>query len=118
MARTPVGHDDSPPAGIEERFGRIEAYTALGIERAVGAIPINLAGMDAGHKDVQVMIGAMCARIELDHTRRVRGDGCMMEGVGSEAASLAGHLGLDNLCWIHDNNHIAIQGNPDLHHFG
>ena len=37
-----------------------------------------------------------------------------MEGVGSEAASLAGHLGLDNLCWVYDNNHITIEGNTRL----
>jgi transketolase len=42
------------------------------------------------------------------------GDGCMMEGVASEAASLAAHLKLSNLCWIYDNNHITIEGNTSL----
>ena len=41
-------------------------------------------------------------------------DGDVMEGVGSEAASLAGHLRLSNLCWIYDDNGITIEGRTDL----
>ena len=42
------------------------------------------------------------------------GDGDMMEGVASEAASIAGHLRLANLCWIYDSNRVTIEGHTDI----
>ena len=42
------------------------------------------------------------------------GDGDFMEGVSSEAGSVAGHQRLANLCWVYDNNHITIDGHTEL----
>ena len=75
MARVSVGHDHGATVGIEERLSRIEAQAALGIETAVRAIRINLSGADPGHRNVPIMVGAVRARIELDHARRMRGGG-------------------------------------------
>ena len=55
------------------------------------------------------------ARFEMFNydTYAICGDGCMMEGLSQEAASLAGHLELSNLCWVYDNNKISIEGHTD-----
>ncbi len=89
-------------SGVEATTGPLGQGIAMSVGMAIGerwlAAHYNRPGFDV----VDFNIYAVC------------GDGCLMEGVGSEAASLAGHLGLDNLCWIYDNNHITIEGSTQL----
>ncbi len=89
-------------SGVETTTGPLGQGIATSVGMAIGerwlAARYNKVGFDLFDYDIY----AVC------------GDGCLMEGVGSEAASLAGHLALDNLCWIYDNNHITIEGSTVL----
>jgi len=89
-------------SGVETTTGPLGQGIATSVGIAIGqkwlASRYNRPGFDIFDYDVY----AVC------------GDGCMMEGIGAEAASLAGHLGLDNLCWVYDNNHITIEGNTRI----
>jgi transketolase len=85
-------------SGVEATTGPLGQGVAISVGMAIArkwlANRYNRPGFDIFDYDIY----AVC------------GDGDLMEGVSSEAASLAGHLGLDDLCWIYDNNHITIEG--------
>jgi transketolase len=89
-------------SGVETTTGPLGQGVATSVGMAIGekwlAHRYNRPGFDV----FDYRIYAVC------------GDGCLMEGVAAEAASLAGHLGLDNLCWVYDNNHITIEGSTRI----
>src|SRR3984893_16729254 len=89
-------------SGIETTTGPLGQGVATSVGMAMArkwmAQHFNRPGFDMFDFDVYAMAG----------------DGCMMEGVSGEAASLAAHLKLSNLCWVYDNNHITIEGNTAL----
>ncbi len=97
--------------------GHPEYHWVSGVETTTGPLGQGVAtsvGMAIGEK----WLAAHCNRPAFEifdyNIYAVCGDGCMMEGISSEAASLAAHLGLDNLCWIYDNNHITIEGDTNI----
>jgi len=97
--------------------GHGEYHWVSGIETTTGPLGQGIAtsvGMAIARKWLAARYNRPGFEIFDYNIYTVCGDGCMMEGVGSEAASLAGHLGLDNLCWIYDNNHITIEGNTRI----
>ncbi len=89
-------------SGVEATTGPLGTGAATSVGMAIAArwmgARFNRPGFDMFDYDVY----ALC------------GDGDLMEGIAAEAASLAGHLRLANLCWIYDNNHISIEGSTDL----
>ena len=101
--------------------GHPEYHWVSGVETTTGPLGQGVAtsvGMAIAEKWLADRYNRAGFEIFDYHIYAVCGDGCMMEGIASEAASLAGHLGLDNLCWIYDNNHITIEGNTRHHVHG
>ncbi len=97
--------------------GHPEYHWVSGVETTTGPLGQGVAtsvGMAVGQKWLANRYNRPGFEIFDYNIYAVCGDGCLMEGVASEAASLAAHLGLDNLCWIYDNNHITIEGNTRI----
>ena len=89
-------------SGVEMTTGPLGQGVAASVGMALGSrwmgAHFNRPGFDMIDHDVYALAG----------------DGCLMEGVTAEAASMAGHLRLSNLCWLYDNNRITIEGRTDL----
>ena len=97
--------------------GHPEYRMVSGVETTTGPLGQGVAtsvGMAIGERWLAARYNRPGYEVFDYNTYAICGDGCLMEGVASEAASLAGHLGLDHLCWIYDNNHITIEGDTDL----
>ncbi len=94
--------------------GHPEYHLTSGVETTTGPLGQGIAtsvGMAVAGKWLQARYGSQIYDFD---TYAIAGDGCLMEGVSNEAASLAGHQRLDNLCWIYDNNHITIDGHTEI----
>src|SRR5271163_379313 len=96
--------------------GHPEYGIAAGIETTTGPLGQgvgNSVGMAIAGKWLAARFNRPGFELFSYNTYAMCGDGDMMEGVGSEAASLAGHLKLSNLCWMYDNNRVTLDGPAD-----
>ena len=97
--------------------GHPEYRWTSGVETTTGPLGqgvANTVGMAIASKWLAARYNRPGFELFTNDVYALAGDGCMMEGVSAEAASLAGHLQLDNLCWIYDSNRITIEGRTDL----
>jgi len=97
--------------------GHPEYHLTSGVEATTGPLGQGIA-MSVGLAMAERWLGTHFNRPDFEvvdwRTYALCGDGCMMEGISSEAGSLAGHLGLHKLCWIYDSNRVSIEGNTDI----
>lgn len=98
-----AGHPEfGDAAGIETTTGPLGQGIANSVGMAMAAKWFGARYDRPGHELFEYDVYALCS------------DGDVMEGIGCEAASVAGHLGLSNLCWIYDDNKITIEGDTDI----
>ncbi|MCE9545365.1 MAG: transketolase [Planctomycetia bacterium] len=98
-----AGHPEhSEAAGIETTTGPLGQGVGNSVGMAIAARWLSARYDRPGFEMFGYNVYALCS------------DGDLMEGVANEAASMAGHLKLSNLCWIYDNNHITIEGDTKL----
>jgi transketolase len=93
--------------------GHPESHITTGVETTTGPLGQgvgNSAGMAIGAKWLAANFNRPDFEIFNYNVYAICSDGDLMEGIGGEAASLAGHLKLSNLCWIYDHNHITLDG--------
>ncbi|HVR25710.1 MAG TPA: transketolase [Candidatus Polarisedimenticolia bacterium] len=96
--------------------GHPESHVTSGIETTTGPLGQGV-GNSLGMAIAREWLAANFNRPEFEifdyNVYAICSDGDLMEGIGGEAASLAGHLKLANLCWIYDNNHVTLDGPAD-----